>query len=62
MKVEMEVKVYQVSYTCDECTIGEMKFTGMAKMCNPPLNEHKCTHCGLKKDFRGIKYHTIEYK
>lgn len=58
----VEVKVYQVTYTCDECDEGEMLAVGFALMSSPPQYPHTCNNCGFTKNFRGIKYPKTVYE
>lgn len=61
MESEYEVRVYEVSYDCDYCKIGEMRPTGHEKLTSPPIVEHVCDHCGEIKEFLGRRYPHRKY-
>ena len=42
---ETEIRLFYRTASCSKCK-GEMKFTGEAKTCFPPLHEHECDKCG----------------
>lgn len=57
----VEVKMYQVTYTCGACGVGKMKPTGISLMSNPPQYPHKCNKCGYENTFRST-YPKIVYE
>lgn len=58
---KIKVKVYQVTYICDACGVGEMVPTGVALMSNPPQYPHKCNKCGSENTLRS-KYPKTVYE
>jgi hypothetical protein len=59
---KVEVKSFQVDYTCDECGIGKMRKSAIDVMSDPPKIHHRCTHCGAKKTFTDLRYPYITYE
>lgn len=55
-EVKKEVKTYMVTYTCDECEIGNMKFTGIMLASNPGQYVHECDQCGNTMRVRSFSY------
>ena len=46
MEQEHKINQVEISYTCDKCNKGEMKFTGQSVTRLTTEYEHKCTNCG----------------
>jgi hypothetical protein len=48
---EEEVRTFRIDYWCDECTFGEMVFTGQAITTDVTRYHHKCDKCGAVNGF-----------
>jgi hypothetical protein len=61
MEQVKEVKPVRRIYICDECKIGEMKFTGTRVYTTiPPLYPHICDSCGYQIAFT-VSYPYIDW-
>jgi hypothetical protein len=63
MEIKRPIQLYEVRYQCPRCRIGELKFSGIAKMSHPPQNHHECTNqeCNYEEYFKGKTYPFTEY-
>lgn len=59
-EIKVEIKSYRVSYLCEKCTYGDLVFTGLVQLTDPPFYEHLCNHCGNHEAFLK-KYPAIVY-
>lgn len=57
-EMRQEVKVFTVSYLCDDCGMGVMESTGAVFLSNPPQYPCECKNCGSKKTFLKNYPHT----
>jgi len=63
MKEITELKVFQVTYKCDECKEGNMEPFGNRVFASyPAQHPHKCTKCGHEINVSGETYPKIIYE
>jgi len=61
MKEFTELKTRKVRYKCDWCNDGYYEPTGICLTSCPPQYPHKCSNCGINRNFLVI-YPLIETK
>ena len=60
-ELKEKITPVKVTYQCDSCGNGEMKFNGGTLLSLPAQYTHACTNCGHQQSFNKM-YPTIEYR